>query len=161
MREPVAIIGMARRFPQAASCEAFWELLKQGKDAVTEIQDTRRWSAAAWYDPDPQAANKTHQRHAAMPEGIDDFDPLVFGISPAESAEMNPSQKLMLELVWEAMESTYTTPTVTGRLFPNCVNREELRYATLRGDELTLSTPPVPVAGGKIMFTITWKKVRQ
>jgi hypothetical protein len=50
---------------------------------------------------------------------------------------------------------------VTGSLFPNWVKRKELRYATLLGDELTLSTPPVPVAGGQIMFTITWKKVRQ
>ena len=79
LREPVAIVGMACRFPQAASCEAFWELLKAGKDAIQETPDAR-WSAAAWFDPNPLAPNKTHQRHAAMLDGIDDFDPLFFGI---------------------------------------------------------------------------------
>jgi hypothetical protein len=48
---------------------------------------------------------------------------------------------------------------VHGSLFPNWVNRNELRYATIEGDKLTLSTPPVPVAGGQIVFTLTWRKV--
>ena len=62
---------------------------------------------------------------------------------------------------------TYSEPApgevvhhVTGSLFPNWVTRNELRYATIAGDVLTLNTPPVPVSGGSIVFTLRWKKVR-
>jgi acyl transferase domain-containing protein/surfactin synthase thioesterase subunit/short-subunit dehydrogenase/acyl carrier protein len=104
-REPVAIVGMACRFPQANSLQEFWDLLIHGKSTVTEIP-AERWNASDYYDPDPSTQNKTHQRHASLLTSIHDFDPLFFTISPAEATDMNPSQKLMLELVWEAIENS-------------------------------------------------------
>ena len=103
--EPIAIVGMSCRFPKAHTLQKFWELLIQGKDTITEISPDR-WDMSAYYDPDPQASRKSHQRHAALLENIHDFDPLFFSISPAEATEMSPSQKLMLELVWEAIENS-------------------------------------------------------
>lgn len=114
-REPIAIIGMSCRFPHVNSLQDFWKLLSQGKDTITEIP-SERWDIGDYYDPDPSAVNKTNQRHGSMMKNIHDFDPLFFAISPAEAAEMNPSQKLMLELVWEAIEnSTIPYKKVQGR----------------------------------------------
>ncbi|MCD9019919.1 type I polyketide synthase [Parachryseolinea silvisoli] len=102
-RQPVAIVGMSCRFPGAPTPEAFWEMLRHGRDAVREIP-ADRWAVDDYYDADPATPDKTHQRHAALLDDIHAFDPLFFSISPAEAAEMNPSQKLALELVWEAVE---------------------------------------------------------
>jgi myxalamid-type polyketide synthase MxaE and MxaD len=102
--EPIAIIGMSCRFPKAENAEAFWKLLLNGEDAIAPIPQ-ERWQVDDYYDADPTAPGKTNQRHAAMLERIHDFDPFFFNISPAEATQINPSQKLMLELVWEAMEN--------------------------------------------------------
>lgn len=104
-KESIAIIGMSCRFPSASSLDEFWELLKGGKDTITEIPRDR-WNVDHYYDSDSSVENKTNQRHASLLKGIHDFDPLFFNISPAEASEMSPSQKLMLELAWEAIESS-------------------------------------------------------
>jgi acyl transferase domain-containing protein/surfactin synthase thioesterase subunit/acyl carrier protein len=103
--EPIAIVGMSCRFPFASTLTEFWELLSQGKETITEMPSDR-WNATDYYDPDLEAERKTNQRHASFLKNIHDFDPLFFNISPAEATEMNPSQKLMLELVWEAIENS-------------------------------------------------------
>lgn len=102
---PIAIVGMSGRFPEARDLNEFWELLTQGIDTVTEIPVTR-WHHDRYYHPDNSVPGKTNQKHAALLEGIDAFDPLFFNISPAEAIEMNPSQKLILELAWQLIESS-------------------------------------------------------
>lgn len=104
-KEAIAIVGMSCRFPKAKSLTDFWEMLVQGRDAITEIPE-ERWNIEDYYDADATATNKTNQRHGGMLENIHDFDPLFFNISPAEAIEMNPSQKLLLELTWEAIENS-------------------------------------------------------
>ncbi|HEY9007788.1 MAG TPA: acyltransferase domain-containing protein [Ohtaekwangia sp.] len=104
-KEAIAIVGMSCRFPNANSLDEFWDILKNGKDTIAEISK-ERWDAAKYYDPDPQADRKVQQRHASLLSDIHDFDPLFFNISPAEASEMSPSQKLMLELAWEAIENS-------------------------------------------------------
>lgn len=104
-KESIAIVGMSCRFPNALSLDEFWEILKNGKDTIAEIPK-ERWNAEKYYDPDPSVERKTNQRHASLLSGIHDFDPLFFNISPAEASEMSPSQKLMLELAWEAIENS-------------------------------------------------------
>src|SRR5688572_16500847 len=103
--EPIAIVGMSCRFPKANSLSEFWELLSKGIDAISPIS-AERWNVEDYYDPDPTANKKTNQRHGGMLDKIHDFDPLFFNISPAEAVEMTPSQKLMLELTWEAIENS-------------------------------------------------------
>ena len=102
-REPVAIIGMSCRFPGAATPEAFWELLREGGDTITEIP-AERWNVDDYYHPDPTLPGKTNTRWGGFLEHVDQFDPYFFGISPREAIRMDPQQRLTLEVAWEALE---------------------------------------------------------
>ena len=94
--EPVAIIGMACRFPGGCDTPAlFWRLTASGGDAVTQVPGDR---AGHWRDADPIA------RHGGFLERVDLFDPEFFGIAPREAERMDPQQRLMMEVAWEAME---------------------------------------------------------
>jgi len=95
-REPVAIVGMACRFPGGAdTVERFWELLRHGVDAIQEVPRDR-WAMEA--HPEPGV------RYGGFIERISDFDPQFFGISPREAASMDPQQRLLLEVTWHALE---------------------------------------------------------
>jgi len=112
--EPIAIIGMACRFPQANTPDEFWQLLESGRDAITEVPSDR-WNIDEYYDSDPTAEGKTNTRHGAFIDGIDAFDPFFFDISPREAQEMSQSQRLMLEIVWEALSNArISTHKVAG-----------------------------------------------
>ena len=101
----IAIVGMGCRFPGGASNpEQYWELLKKGIDATSEVPK-ERWDLKRFYDPDRNATGKTYvSRGGFLKEAIDEFDPSFFGISPREATPMDPQQKLLLEVVWEAFE---------------------------------------------------------
>lgn len=101
--EAIAIVGMSCRFPGAPNPQAFWKLLAEGRNAISEVSD-ERWNHKDYYAAEAGAAGKTNQKHGAFIEGIQDFDPLFFNISPREAADMNPAQMLSLALAWEAIE---------------------------------------------------------
>jgi polyketide synthase 12/epothilone polyketide synthase D len=107
--EPIAIVGMACRFPQASNLEAFWELLRNGVDAITEVP-ADRWDVDALYDPDPTAPGKMSTRWGGFLAQVDHFDPQFFGISPREATQMDPQQRLMLKVSWEALEDAGILP---------------------------------------------------
>ncbi|RPF40441.1 acyl transferase domain-containing protein [Streptomyces sp. Ag109_G2-6] len=108
-REGIAIIGMGCRFPGGAnSPDALWRLLESGTDAITEVPPTR-WDQAAYYDPDPDAPGRMYARHGGFIDGVDRFDPYFFGISPREAAQMDPQQRIFLEVAWEAWEDAGLT----------------------------------------------------
>jgi acyl transferase domain-containing protein len=102
---PVAIIGLSCRLPKGPSADAFWRALCAGEDAITETPRAR-WNVDAFYDADAHAPGKMSSRWGGFLEQVDQFDPLFFGISPREAAEMDPQQRLMLELSWEALEDS-------------------------------------------------------
>jgi len=103
-REPIAIIGIGCRFPGGANDpESFWKLLVSGVDAITEIPDDR-WNIEEHYHPVPGMPGKTYSRWGGFIKGIDQFDPEAFGISPREASHMDPQQRLVLEVAWEALE---------------------------------------------------------
>ena len=86
--EPIAVVGMGCRFPRGAnSPEAFWDLLREGVDAVTEVP-AHRWDVDAVYDPDPDAAGKSYTRWGAFIDNVDCFDAAFFGVSPREAVSM-------------------------------------------------------------------------
>ncbi len=102
--EPIAIIGMGCRFPGGAdSVEGFWDLLRQGRDAISEVP-AERWDWRRFYDPDPRAPDKMHTRWGGFLNDITGFDAAFFGIGPDEARSMDPQQRLLLEVVWEALE---------------------------------------------------------
>jgi acyl transferase domain-containing protein/NADPH:quinone reductase-like Zn-dependent oxidoreductase/acyl carrier protein len=107
---PVAVVGLGCRFPGGAgNPEAFWELLSKGVDAVSEVPP-ERWAVDAYYDPEPDAPGKINSRWGAFLPGIDQFDAGFFGISPREAANMDPQQRLALEVAWEALEHAGQAP---------------------------------------------------
>src|SRR5713226_9706511 len=94
---------MSCRFPGAPDLDAFWRLLIEGVDAVGEVPPDR-WDPATFYSPDPAAPGKSISRWGGFLDQIDQFDAEFFHLSPREAREMDPQQRLMLELAWEAME---------------------------------------------------------
>lgn len=107
--EPIAIIGMGCRFPGANGPDAFWKLLCEGIDAISEVPASR-WSLDKYYDSDPAAPGKMISRHGGFVEGIEQFDPDAFGITHREAARMDPQQRMLLETTSEAFENAGVTP---------------------------------------------------
>ncbi|BBD69156.1 polyketide synthase [Nostoc commune NIES-4072] len=101
--EAIAIIGIGCRFPGAKDPEAFWQLLCNGVDAITEIPKNR-WDLDKYYDPNPEVIGKTNSRCGGFLQQVDQFDPHFFGISPREAMSLDPQQRLLLEVAWEALE---------------------------------------------------------
>ncbi|NET35007.1 MAG: alpha/beta fold hydrolase [Cyanothece sp. SIO1E1] len=108
--EPIAIIGMGCRFPGAKNLNAFWQLLEQGIDAITEVP-AERWETQRFYDTEPTAQGKLYCPWGGFLEQADQFDPEFFGISPREAAYIDPQQRLLLEVVWEALEDAGQVPS--------------------------------------------------
>src|SRR5688572_31853125 len=103
--EPIAIIGMSCRFPGGArDPQSFWEFLKEGGDAITEVPSDR-WDWRAFCDPEPMTPGKANTRWGGFLSGVADFDAHAFGLSPREAARMDPKQRLLLEVAWEALEN--------------------------------------------------------
>jgi acyl transferase domain-containing protein len=113
-QESIAVIGMACRFPGADNPEAFWALLRDGVNVVSEVP-ADRWNADEFYSADPDAPGKTYCRWGGFLRQIDRFDPDFFGISPREAASMDPQQRVFLEVAWEALEDAGITPDRLAR----------------------------------------------
>ncbi|MET9925946.1 MULTISPECIES: amino acid adenylation domain-containing protein [unclassified Streptomyces] len=92
VREPVAIVGMSGRFPGARDADEFWDLLASGRDAVSKVD---RWDLASL---------GSVCLDGGLLDGVDEFDPLFFGISGAEAVYMEPQQRLFLQEAWRALE---------------------------------------------------------
>ncbi|OKH26445.1 type I polyketide synthase [Chroogloeocystis siderophila] len=107
--EPIAIIGIGCRLPGAKNPESFWHLLRYGVDAITEVPK-ERWDVDKFYNPQPATPGKMNTRWGGFLEQVDRFDPSFFGISPREAERMDPQQRLVLEVGWEALENAGIAP---------------------------------------------------
>jgi acyl transferase domain-containing protein/acyl-CoA synthetase (AMP-forming)/AMP-acid ligase II/acyl carrier protein len=105
----IAIVGIGCRFPGADNPEAFWQLLRRGVDAISEVPK-ERWDANTFYDPNRATPGKMNTRWGGFLEQVDKFDAQFFGISPREAESLDPQQRLLLEVSWEALENAAYAP---------------------------------------------------
>ncbi|OEK09351.1 hypothetical protein A8C32_11565 [Flavivirga aquatica] len=113
IKEDIAIIGLSGRYPGATTLEDFWENLKMGKDAITEIP-LDRWDAEGMYDPEKGELGKISSKWGGFIDDVDKFDPLFFNISPREAELMDPQERLFLQTAWETIEDAgYTLDQLT------------------------------------------------
>jgi acyl transferase domain-containing protein/NADPH:quinone reductase-like Zn-dependent oxidoreductase/acyl carrier protein len=105
-----AIVGYAARFPGAANADEFWDVLREGRDAVSEVP-ADRWDVDEFFDADPDTPGKVATRRAGFVDDVTGFDAPFFGMSTREVRMLDPQHRLLLETAWRAVEHSGTAPT--------------------------------------------------
>ncbi|WP_063752932.1 type I polyketide synthase [Streptomyces sp. NRRL S-350] len=159
-QEPIAVVGMACRYPGGVrSPEDLWRLVDSGTDAVGDFPDDRGWHQDSLYDPDPDAHGKSYVTKGAFLYDAPDFDAGFHGMSGREAGATDPQQRVLLEVAWEALERAAIQPeslhgSDTG-VFTGVIGQEYGAYADapeLEGFFLTGNT--TSVASGRIAYTL-------
>ncbi|MFE3758345.1 type I polyketide synthase [Nocardia tengchongensis] len=110
--EPIAIVGMACRFPGGIDTpEKLWDTALSGAETRSAFPDDRGWELDALFDADPTARGTTYARYGSFIRNAADFDAGFFGMSPREARITDPQHRLLLETTWEALESATIDPT--------------------------------------------------
>jgi len=157
-----AIVGYAVRFPGAADADAFWEVLREGRDVVSEIP-ADRWDIEEFFDANPEARGKIMTRRAGFIDDVAGFDAAFFGVSAREAALMDPQHRLLLETAWRAIEHSGTAPSaLAGTLTGVFIGLSTHDYLGMIADKLSyaeieayLGTGTSPAAAvGRISYRL-------
>ncbi|MCX4098275.1 type I polyketide synthase [Nocardia sp. alder85J] len=160
--EPIAIIGMACRFPGGVtSPEELWQVVADGRDVISEFPDDRGWDVAGLYHPDPDHEGTSYAREGGFLRGATDFDAAFFGVSPKEALAMEPQQRQLLEVSWEALERSGIDPTTlrgsTTGVFTGII---EVQYGPSIAEDrsglagLLMTGRTTSVASGRVAYVL-------
>ena len=133
----IAIIGLSGRYPGAGNLEEFWDNLRKGKDCITEIP-VDRWNWKEYFDEDRDKPGKIYSKWGGFLEGVDEFDPLFFNISPREAEVMDPQERLFLECGYETLEDAGYTRESIGKSGEGVLGRKIGVYAGVMWEDYQL-----------------------
>ena len=110
-QEPLAIVGIGCRLPGGVvDSETFWNFLAAGESGIVEVPEDR-WTLDRYYHSDPSVPGRMHTKWGGFTKNLADFDARFWGITPREAQRMDPQQRWLLEVAWEAIEDSGTQPS--------------------------------------------------
>ncbi|KIG19430.1 Malonyl CoA-acyl carrier protein transacylase [Enhygromyxa salina] len=139
---PIAVIGLACRFPGSTHAREFWAQIVGGRDCIREIPASRWDWREVYGDPDSDPG-KTNSRWGGFIDGIEHFDPLFFGMAPKQAAFIDPQQRLALECAWHTIEDAgYPAAQLAGQRIGVYVGVSKNDYSELMRERKA----PIPAA---------------
>ena len=162
-RRDIVIVGRACRLPGASSAEELWSNLVEGRCSITEVPDDR-WSKPKHGHPRPKEPGKSYTWAAGVLDDVWGFDPAVFGISPREADQMDPHQRVLLELTWEALEDAgMKRSAVAGSDIGVFIGASSPEFSSIRssdmagGDAYTATGGALSIVSNRISHAFDFK----
>ena len=145
--DPIAVVGLSGRFPQAEDIDAYWRNLSEGRDCIGEVP-ADRWDWHAYFGDPLQEPGRTNVKWGGFIDGVADFDPLFFGIAPKEARHMDPQQRLLMLYAWKALEDAgYAADALAGSDVGLFVGTGDTGYQTLAERSGGMAASLTPTGG--------------
>ncbi|RJO70334.1 polyketide synthase, partial [Nocardia panacis] len=157
--EPIAIVGVGCRYPGGVrSAAQLWSLVAEGRDVISTLPEDRGWDLESLYHPDPEQPGTSYAREGGFLDDATGFDAEFFNISPREALAMDPQQRVLLEVAWEAFESASITPaTIRGTPTGVYIGEVTMEYGAQAPSELdgyVVTGNTGSVASGRISYVL-------